>query len=248
VEIAAVLAAWTNFGRKTTMPSKCAALKRILTEHPYQSLMWQDYKYWRYDVLEPCFSRYIYQDLLDLYDRLWRIYRKHKDLETAVEFAMRKKQVDHVQAILLLFEGVNGFRPNNPDTLFRINMMYRWLTLSYRVDIGIWHVVNPRDLHVSLRASDIKKLPNLSAFKNLTLSSKNFQEVVDNAARAYFPRCPAVMDYIIKWKTTPGLSAKTNFQFNVAVKSYSNFLTKLTGNGSNGKDSTYTYRRIKEFQ
>jgi uncharacterized protein (TIGR02757 family) len=243
VEIAAVLAAWVNFGNTLSMPNRCAELRKILTEHPYNSLLCKDYKYWRYNVLETCFSRYIYQDLIDLFDRLWRIYQKHSDLEAAVSFALRKRDVDHIQAILLLFEGVNGFRPNNPDTLFRINMMCRWLTLSYKVDIGIWHVIDPRDLHVSLRASDIKKLPKLSAFKKLRLDSKDFQEVVDDTARKYFPRCPAVMDYLIKTSIF-GYREKLKIPCNVANKSQEGFLSSLVAKDTCGR-KIRKYRQIE---
>lgn len=242
VEIAAVLAAWVNFGKKKFMPQKCVDVRKILTEHPYNSLMWQDYRYWRYNILDICFSRYIYQDLIDLYDRLWRIYKKYGDLEAAVSFAMRVRKVDHVQAFLLLFEGIKGFQPCK-DTLYRVNMLFRWLVLGYKVDLGIWKCVDPKDLHVCVRASDIKYLPKLPPFKNLKLDSKDLQEVVDRTSRDYFPRCPSIMDYLIRFHSFGGLLGKTKIPHNVVRRSYSTFISVLVGKNGNGVPYK-PYRRI----
>lgn len=199
IEIAAVIASWLAYGRRTVfMPRISYLLWELMKGNPYRYIMsneWEKYK----DDFRSLYRMTSWHNFAMLCEKLHNVYTRFDTLEDAViKTTTKKKYKYYFQGLCNLLSGESMIpSPDSNSANKRVNMLLRWLVRQNSpVDIGLWKnipaasLLVPSDTHSLHAAYSFGIIPKVDETKNVCIRVTDF-------AKTVFPNDPARMDFAL---------------------------------------------------
>jgi hypothetical protein len=199
VEIAAITAMWLNQKNRRKAFASCVKTLNIFGQSPFSYVNEKRCYEFTYRECEMFSEKYTNQDFINLMERLRAVYFKFSTLEDCVLHFVKKYDIEPLNALLRIFEGVSGFKQCN-DYVYRASMFFRWMCLRYKVDIGIWQKIPKDSVQIGMRDTELELISKRSEFYGkVRQGRKDSPSILTAVAKKTFPNCPLICSYIIQY-------------------------------------------------
>lgn len=202
IEVMGIVCSWVAFGRRELIHRRCHEAARLMQNRPYDYVMsgrWRDYQ-----GSQQCFYRMLsLGDFHSLMSDLYNIYMCHDTMEDAVLAQLADSPetgcdpaIRLMKATLSLFH-THGIPAKPESACKRMALFLRWMVRrDGRVDLGIWHRIDPRWLLVPMDVHVVHLARELGLISRDKADMKTALELI-TACRRLYPDDPAIMDFAL---------------------------------------------------
>ena len=186
IEVAAVIAAWLAYGRRSVfIPKIDYILTEIMGNKPFQYIYgveWNKYK----DNYTSLYRMTSWHCFASLCDKLHSIYMKYPNLEDALgRVTYSQKCTYYCQGLCHLLHGETMIpSPNSNCANKRVNMLLRWMIRKDSVvDIGLWKTLSPSRLLVPCDTHSLQSAVEFGIIPKVDESRKTCIKVTEFAKK-----------------------------------------------------------------